>query len=55
MVVYVGTVEQKIDEAIQTKRQIAGINIGAGGHWLRKLCTEGFNDPLTLRQEGLGE
>jgi len=51
----VGTVEEKIDDIIESKRQIAGSIVGTGEDWLTKLSTDELRDLLTLRQEAIGE
>jgi hypothetical protein len=40
---------------IETKRQIAGSNVGTGEDWLTKLSTAELQDLLTLRDEALAE
>jgi SNF2 family DNA or RNA helicase len=51
----VGTLEEKIDEIIETKGQIAGSIVGTGEDWLTKLSTADLKDLLTLRDEALAE
>jgi SNF2 family DNA or RNA helicase len=53
--VCIGTVEEQIDEIIETKRQIAGAIVGTGEDWLTKLSTKELNKLLTLRQEAIAE
>ena len=53
--VCVGTIEERIDEMIENKRQIAGAIVGTGEDWLTKLSTEELKDIMTLRREALGE
>jgi hypothetical protein len=51
----VGTLEEKIDKIIETKRQIAGSIIGTGGDWLTKPSTAELKDLLTLRDQALAD
>jgi SNF2 family DNA or RNA helicase len=53
--VCVGTIEEKINEMIENKRQIAGAIVGTGEDWLTKLSTEELKEIMTLRREALGE
>jgi SNF2 family DNA or RNA helicase len=54
-VICVGTREEKIDEIIETKRQITGSIVGTGDDWLTKLSTAELEDLLTLRDQALAE
>jgi hypothetical protein len=51
----VGTLEEKIDEMIERKQEVATQVVGAGEGWLTELSNEQLKDLLTLRQEALGE
>jgi SNF2 family DNA or RNA helicase len=51
----VGTLEEKIDEMIERKKEIAGRTVGAGEGWLTELSNEQLKDLFALRQEALGE
>ncbi len=51
----VGTLEEKIDELIEKKQQVAGAVIGAGEEWLTKLSTQELKDLFALRRKALGE
>jgi SNF2 family DNA or RNA helicase len=51
----VGTLEEKIDEMIQRKQEIAGQTVGAGEGWLTELSNEQLKDLFALRQDALGE
>ncbi len=51
----VGTLEEKIDEMIERKKEVAEQVVGAGEAWLTELSTEQLQDILALRQEALGE
>ena len=51
----VGTLEEKIDDMIERKQQIAGSIVGSGEDWLTKLSTEELKELFTLRRGALGE
>lgn len=51
----VGTLEEKIDEMIETKQEVAGSVVGSGEDWLTKLSTAELKDLFKLRREALGE
>jgi SNF2 family DNA or RNA helicase len=51
----VGTLEEKIDEMIERKREVAVQTVGAGENWLTELSTEELKDLFALRREALGE
>jgi SNF2 family DNA or RNA helicase len=53
--VCVGTLEEKIDEMIERKQQVAAKVVGTGEAWLTELSNEELKDIFTLRQEALGE
>jgi SNF2 family DNA or RNA helicase len=53
--VCVGTLEEKIDEMIERKREVAGAIVGSGEEWLTKLSTAELKDLFALRREALGE
>jgi SNF2 family DNA or RNA helicase len=53
--VCVGTLEEKIDEMIERKREVAGSIVGSGEEWLTKLSTAELKDLFALRREALGE
>lgn len=50
-----GTLEEKIDEMIENKKQIAAKVIGAGEGWLTELSTAELRSLFALRKEALGE
>jgi SNF2 family DNA or RNA helicase len=50
-----GTLEEKIDEMIETKKAIAGTVVGTGEDWLTKLSNEELRDLFKLRREALAE
>ena len=51
----VGTLEEKIDEMIERKQQVAQRVVGAGEGWLTELSNEQLKDLFALRQEAIGE
>jgi hypothetical protein len=46
-----GTVEEKIDEMITSKRALAESVVGAGDRWITELSTDELRDVLTLRTD----
>ncbi|MFG0256534.1 MAG: DEAD/DEAH box helicase [Phycisphaerales bacterium JB043] len=50
-----GTLEERIDEMIELKTELAENIIGSGEQWLTELSTEQLHDLLSLRQEALVE
>ena len=51
----VGTLEEKIDEMIERKQEVAARVVGTGEAWLTELSNDQLRELLTLRQEALGE
>jgi len=51
----VGTLEEKIDEMIERKKEVAEQVVGAGESWLIELSTAELRDLMALRQEALGD
>jgi SNF2 family DNA or RNA helicase len=51
----VGTLEEKIDEMIERKQQVAERVVGAGEGWLTELSNEQLKDLFALRPEAIGE
>ncbi|MDH7473328.1 MAG: DEAD/DEAH box helicase [Anaerolineae bacterium] len=51
----VGTMEERIDELIESKKALAETVIGTGEAWLTELSTEQLRDLFTLRREAVGE
>ena len=51
----VGTLEEKIDEMIESKKEIAEKVVGAGEGWLTELSTTELKELFTLRQEAISE
>ena len=50
-----GTLEERIDEMLETKSQLAEQIVGAGEQWLTELDTDALRDLLTLRGDAIGE
>ena len=48
-----GTLEDKIDELIERKKEISDSIMGSGEGWLTELSTEAIKDLVTLRKEFL--
>src|SRR5262249_43402977 len=53
--VCVGTVEEKIDEMIERKQQVAARVVGTKEDWLTELSNDQLKDLFELRQEAIGE
>jgi SNF2 family DNA or RNA helicase len=51
----VGTLEEKIDEMIERKQEIAAQVVGAGEGWLTELSNQQLKELITLRQEAMAE
>ncbi len=51
----VGTLEEKIDEVIERKKEVAEQVVGAGEGWLTALSTAELKDLMALRREALGD
>jgi SNF2 family DNA or RNA helicase len=51
----VGTLEEKIDEMIERKKDVASRVVGTGEAWLTELSDDQLREVFTLRQEALGE
>jgi SNF2 family DNA or RNA helicase len=49
-----GTLEDKIDEMIERKKEIAERVVGTGEGWLTELSNAELRDVLALRKEALG-
>ena len=52
--VCVGTLEEKIDEMIEGKQEVAAAVVGSGETWLTELSNAQLKDLFALRQEALG-
>ena len=50
-----GTLEEKIDEIIERKVQVAENVVGTGEAWLTELSNEELKDVFALREEAVGE
>jgi SNF2 family DNA or RNA helicase len=50
-----GTLEDKIDEMIERKKEIAASVVGTGENWLTELSTEQLKDLFTLRKDAVSE
>ncbi|MFJ5922338.1 DEAD/DEAH box helicase [Kitasatospora sp. NPDC092948] len=53
--VCVGTVEERIAELLQAKRELAEAVVGVGEQWLTELPTEQLRELLTLSADAVGE
>jgi SNF2 family DNA or RNA helicase len=51
--VCVGTLEERIDEMIESKKALAESVIGGGENWLTELSTAELRDVVTLRREAI--
>jgi hypothetical protein len=51
----VGTLEEKIDEMIESKKEVAEKVVGTGEGWLTELSTTELKELFTLRQEAISE
>ena len=50
-----GTLEEKIDEMIERKKDVAGRVVGTGEGWLTELSNADLKDLFALREEAVGE
>ena len=50
----VGTLEEKIDAMIESKREVAANVVGTGEGWLTELSTAELKELFTLRQDAVG-
>jgi SNF2 family DNA or RNA helicase len=50
-----GTVEEKIDDMIERKKDLAGALVGAGEDWLTMLSTAELRDLFVLREDAVSE
>jgi SNF2 family DNA or RNA helicase len=50
-----GTLEEKIDEMIERKKDVAGRVVGAGEAWLGELSNAQLRDLFALRKDAVGE
>ena len=52
--VCVGTLEERIDAMIESKKDLAELVVGVGESWLTELSTDELRDLVTLRADALG-
>jgi SNF2 family DNA or RNA helicase len=52
--VCVGTLEERIDELIESKQALAESVVGTGEAWLTELTTDQLRELVTLSQEAKG-
>lgn len=50
-----GTLEERIDEMIEAKTELAENIIGSGESWLTELSTDALKEVLTLRRDAVGD
>jgi SNF2 family DNA or RNA helicase len=50
-----GTLEERIDEMIEQKTELAERIIGSGEQWLTELSTDQLREMLTLRRDAVGD
>ncbi len=50
-----GTLEEKIDEMIEQKKDVAGSVVGTGEGWLTELSNTELKNLFALRKEAVGE
>ncbi len=50
-----GTLEEKIDQLIEGKQELAGKLVGAGEAWLTEFSTKKLKELFALRREAIGE
>ncbi|MFI6997957.1 DEAD/DEAH box helicase [Nocardia sp. NPDC050175] len=53
--VCVDTIEERIDEMINGKRQLADLAVGAGENWITEMSTDDLRELFTLGAEAVGE
>ncbi|MFI9406732.1 DEAD/DEAH box helicase [Nocardia sp. NPDC052316] len=53
--VCVDTIEERIDEMINGKRQLADLAVGVGENWITELSTDDLRELFTLGAEAVGE
>lgn len=54
-IVCVGTLEERIDTMIATKRELADLAVGTGESWVTEMSTEELGELLRLGEEAVGE
>ena len=50
-----GTLEEKIDEMIERKQEVAERIVGSGESWLTELSTSALKELFALQQDAVGE
>ena len=50
-----GTLEEKIDEMIESKQEVAARVVGTGEAWLTELSNSALRELFALRRESVGE
>ena len=50
-----GTIEERIDEIIERKLELAENIVGSGESWLTKLTSAEFKQLMALREEAIGD
>ncbi|HLK68815.1 MAG TPA: DEAD/DEAH box helicase [Bryobacteraceae bacterium] len=50
-----GTLEEKIDEMIERKKEVAGAVVGTGEAWLSEMSNEQLRELFALRKDAVGE
>ncbi len=53
--VCVGTVEERVDELMARKAELASLVVGSGESWLTELSTSDLHDLVRLGAEAVGE
>lgn len=53
--VCVDTIEERIDDMISGKRELANLTVGTGENWITELSTEEIGDLFALGSEAVGE
>ncbi|MDQ1200678.1 SNF2 family DNA or RNA helicase [Rhodococcus sp. SORGH_AS303] len=51
----VGTVEERIDTMLTTKKDLADLAVGSGESWITELSTGELRDLLTLSEDAVGD
>jgi SNF2 family DNA or RNA helicase len=50
-----GTLEEKIDALIESKKALSSSVIGTGENWITELSTDELRDMLSLRREAIAD
>ncbi len=51
----VGTVEERIDAMLTSKKELADLAVGTGESWVTEMSTEQLSELLRLGDEAVGE